>query len=452
MNMIIMDLQPVNLVEEEGFQHFMKALHPYDDSKLSTSWIQSELLSIYEHTRQKVRMEVSNAKHLVLSAELWISSKDASYLSVTCHFVSGNWELKSYMLGTAHLLGKHTPENIHQELCRIATEWKIKENVQVVVVNIDGMKKANPKAGWTYMPCLGHTLNKVSKEAMDNPDWKALLKKCHNIVAFFQQNGKTLRMAQLSQSSGAEWLPTLTMLEKILKQWPSISKELEQVENLWLNEKERAMLSSAVLALRAIKKFVGEMGQRGYRPVSNIIPLLDELQSSLGNLEQNGNRVAQRLAGRCNHHTGNIKLNLLFTVSTALDPRFKSSVLQTPLAEQNRARIMDEMHRQGSGTTANCNNREYDGVVSYGDLALKRYSTEKDMPGFPNPLVFWATRYDLIELASVARKYLTVVSTAIPVERILDLEKSQLFFNRRRCIELQNVNMMLFLNSNRPEI
>ncbi|KAL7869531.1 hypothetical protein AOLI_G00135190 [Acnodon oligacanthus] len=290
LNMIVMDLQPVNFVEEEGFQHFVQVLQPSADIPLTASWVRAELLNMYEHIRLKVQKEVSYAKDLVLSAEMWISNKDASYLTVICHFIDKNWELKSYMLETAHLLGVHTPENVHQQLVRIATEWQIMDKLQVVVVNVDGMKKQ--KARWTYMPCFSHTLNKVFYEAMDNSDWRGLLKKCRRIVAFFHQKSEALTI-QLTQSSGADWLPVLTMLENISDQWQSISKEFmkSQEENLWLNEKERMMLNNAVAALRVIKNIVEEMGESGYSSVSNIIPMCDKLQRSLENLRQTGNKL-----------------------------------------------------------------------------------------------------------------------------------------------------------------
>ncbi|XP_036427922.1 zinc finger BED domain-containing protein 1 [Colossoma macropomum] len=450
LNMIVMDLQPLSLVEEKGFQHFVQILHPSADIPLSTSWIRAELLKMYEHTRQKVQQEVSNAKDLVLSAEMWISSKDASYLTVTCHFIDENWELKSYTLETAHLLGEHTPENVHQQLGRISTEWKIMDKIQVVVVNVDGMKKQ--KARWTYMPCFGHTLNKVFNEAMDNSDWRGLLKKCRRIVAFFHQKSEALRNVQLTQSPGVDWLPVLTMLENISDQWLSISTEFmnRQEENLWLNEKERMMLDSAVVAIRVIKKVVEELGESGYSSVSNIIPLCDKLQSSLEHLGRNGNKVAQRLAERCGHHMGSIKQNVLFSVSTALDPRFKSSVLQH--FEKIKACIKEEMRKQGSGASRSGCKKEHGGKISYEDVLLHRYSAESDTSGTLNPLEFWATKNDFKELTIVARKYLTVVSTAIPIERVMQQEKSQLIFNRRKCVELENINMMLFLNNNHAKI
>ncbi|KAI4887420.1 hypothetical protein NFI96_033585, partial [Prochilodus magdalenae] len=448
LNLVVKDLQPLSLVEDKGFQNFVAVLHPCIDIPLSASWIRAKLLHMYEQTKLKVQKEVSFAKDLVLSAEMWVSSKDMSYLTVTCHYINESWKLKSYMLETAHLLGEHTPENIHQQLWRISQAWNIVEKIQVVVVNVDGMKKQ--KARWTYMPCFGHTLNKVFFEAMDNPVWRDLLKKCRRIVAVFHQNGEALGNVQLTQAPGFDWLPVLTMLESILDNWSSIATEFmeKRVDDLWLNEKERLMMTNAVMALKAIRNVVEKMGKRGYSSVSNIIPLCEELQMSLERLDRTGNKVAQELAKRCNHHMGSIKLNSWFAVSTALDPRFKSSVLQN--FDKIKAHIKEEMHRQEGGATGGGCNTVHGSQMGYEDLALQRYYTESD--GTMNPLDFWANNNSFRELTAVARKHLTVVSTAVPLECVTQQDQSQLVYNRRRCVELENVNVMLFLNSNQAQI
>ncbi|XP_066519546.1 zinc finger BED domain-containing protein 4 isoform X2 [Hoplias malabaricus] len=444
LNMIIMDLQTLSLVEEEGFQRFVNYLHPCPDTTLTASWIRTELLEMYEHVKLKVQKELCWAKDLTLSAELWISGKDESYLTVTGHFISENWELKSYVLETAHLLGEHTPEKVHQELWRISTEWKISEKIHVVVVNVDGMKKVKSKARWTYMPCFGHTLQKVFREAMDNPGWRDLLKKCQHVVAFVHQKTTDGRHVQLSQSLSVDWLPVLTMLEKITDNWETISEVLSDNlnEELWLNERELRMLGSMVIALREVKDILREMGKSGYSSVSSIIPLSDKLQYILRGHQQNGNKVAQRISEKYDHHIGNIKQNQWFTLSTALDPNFKGSVLHHTGAEVIKMHIRNEMHKLRSGS----NSRE-EGAE---DLILQRY-TESGTTTL-SPLKFWAAKKELKELPFVARKYLTVVSTAIPMERVTQQEKSWLISNRRKCLELEDINMMLFLNNNHQTV
>ncbi|KAI5607450.1 zinc finger BED domain-containing protein RICESLEEPER 1-like, partial [Silurus asotus] len=293
--MIVMDLQTPSLVEEKGFHSFISALHPSIDAALSASAIRNELVKVYDFTKKRVKKAVINAKDPVLSAEVWISNKVESYLTVKCHFIDEKWEIKSYTLDTAQLLGEDTAENIHIQLLRISAE---------------------------YLP-----------------------KKCRRIVQFFHHEHEASWGHRLAQSNCLDWLSTLNMVTKIWEQWPSLSQvsNYSPTSNLWLNEKERKLLENMVKVLTVVKDVIWTIGTCGYVSVSNIIPLIDKLQSSLRGLIRQDNKVALRISDICNHHFGSIRQNVWFTLSTALDPRFKSSILIDDEGEKVQTKIKDEM-------------------------------------------------------------------------------------------------------------
>ncbi len=135
---IIKDLLPLSSVTRH---HLTRTLQPSLDVQLSASWIRNELQNLYRQKRVEVQNAVNNTSNLALSAELWSSSEKVFYLTVSCHLISENWKLKSYVLDTAHLLTKHTAENAVEHLLRISNEWNVTEKSQIVVTNIDGIKK-----------------------------------------------------------------------------------------------------------------------------------------------------------------------------------------------------------------------------------------------------------------------------------------------------------------------
>ncbi|KAF5895150.1 zinc finger BED domain-containing protein 1-like [Clarias magur] len=408
----------------------MKALNPNTDSALSASAVRKELSSMYETTKSIVKKAVIDAVNPVLSAELWISSKKESYLTVTCHFIDDKWHLKSYTLETAHLLGEDTPEKVHEHLWRISREWELADKIKVVVVNVDKMKKGKLGSNWTYIPCFSHTLNKVIQEVVESPDWRYLINKCRRVVTFFHQENEALWCPQLTQSSHGDWLSTLNMVRKICEKWPRFSQDADYQRNddLWLNEKERVLLENMNKVLTVVKNVTQEIGTCRYVSVSNIIPLIDKLQLSLQSLTPENN-VASKLSERCKYHFGNVNENIWFTVSTALDPRFKRSVLKTDKGEKVKAKIKEEL----------CN-QDCEGL-------LRRYIAEKDVPATQNLLQYWEAQNNSTDLAKVAKKYLSVISTAIPIEQMMHENNSRILFNRRKCLELEDINMMLFLNA-----
>ncbi|XP_051524120.1 E3 SUMO-protein ligase ZBED1-like isoform X2 [Myxocyprinus asiaticus] len=444
LNMMVKDLQPLSTVKGALFQHLTRSLQPSLGIPLNASLIRAELQRLYRHKRMEVQNAVNNASNLVLSAELWSSNESLFYLTVSCHLISEKWELKSYVLDTAHLLAERTADNVVQQLLRTANEWNIIEKIQVVVTNVDGMKKVHKNGcRWVYIPCLAHTLDKVFREAIADSDWRPLLRKCQHIVAFIHQNNQasqTLQQNKLIQSTCLQWLPTLYMLKNLLEQWPAIFKVFvhRRDDGLCLNENERRIVEDIVAVLNILKTVTEEIGRQGYSPISNIIPLVQKLQEKLRNLGMMGNRIAQKLSVKCDHHIGNIKKHLWFRVSTALDPRYKTSVLWDSGAEDVKTEIRKQIRRETHTEHRRCDTESE-------ELALRKYWKITDTS--VNPLEFWRTKDEFEKLAMVARKYLTVVSTAIPMERVYQLEESQIV-NRRNCLEVENVNMILFLNSN----
>lgn len=450
MNIIIKDLQPLSSVTRH---HLTGTLQSSLDVQLSASWTRNELQNLYRQKRVEVQNAVNNTSNLTLSAELWSSSEKMFYLTVSCHLISENWKLKSYVLDTAHLLTKHTAENAVEHLLRISNEWNVTEKIQIVVTNIDGIKKAhNNGCRWTYIPCFAHTLDRVFRETIQETDCESLLRKCQQIVAFFHQSDKAsqnlqkycaslnLRQSQLTQSCGLKWLTTLHMLKNISEQWEAIFKVFvdTRVDDLCLNETERKIIENIVAVLDILKNTTEEVGSRGFSPISNIIPLVQKLQERLRNQWKVENRIAKKMSEMCDHHIGNIKKNLWFRVSTALDPRYKTSVLQDYDIEDITAEIRKQI-REDTHTAVHCSHD----TESEDSVFQKYWKTSISV----NALEFWKSNEEFKKLTMVARKYLTVVSTAIPVERVHQLQESQLV-DRRNCLEPENVNMILFLNSN----
>ncbi|XP_065118715.2 zinc finger BED domain-containing protein 4-like [Paramisgurnus dabryanus] len=339
LNMIIKNLHPLKTVT--GFQDLASSLHP--SLNINESSIQTELQSIYRQKRLEVQNAINAGSNLVLSAELWSSDKTVFYLTVSCHLINKNWMQKSYVLDTAHLLIERTTEHVVKQLMRISNEWNITEKIQVVVTNIDDMKKVDKSiCQWTFIPCFARTLDKVFRETIGDSGWKHLLGKCQQIVSFFHQNPKAseslqkhrshlkLQKNDLIQSSDLRWLHTLHMLQNILELWPAIFKVFIDFleEKLCLNENERKILKDILAVLKILKKVTEEMGSQGYSPISMIIPLVQRLQEELRKLEM-GNEIAKTLSAKCDHHIGNIKQNYWFRVSTALDPRYKTCVMDS---------------------------------------------------------------------------------------------------------------------------
>lgn len=188
------------------------------------------------------------------------------------------------------------------------------------------------------------------------------------------------------------------------------------------------------------------MSRAGYESISCIIPLVTRCQRDIEKLARNGNEVAFGLAKICEWHFCNVKFNRWLTVSTVLDPRFKKLLLSddnnVQLSRGQILKAMDDI------STSVVSAPVGSGKQSHFDCDFMRYVKERPITMFQSPLKWWRVNKDLVDLRRIACKYLGIVCAAIPLERVFAKEESDVFCNRRSCLETENVNMVLFLNSN----
>ena len=125
-----------------------------------------------------------------------------SYITVTCHFVDKEWNIKSFVLSTYQVESSHTAENIACELKNVTDEWQITEKVVAAVTdNAANITAGVRLAGWKHLPCFAHTLNLVVTEAISKDvELSELQTKCCNIVTYFKKsNVANNKLAELQR-------------------------------------------------------------------------------------------------------------------------------------------------------------------------------------------------------------------------------------------------------------
>ncbi|PWA28750.1 hypothetical protein CCH79_00014840, partial [Gambusia affinis] len=98
--MIVHDLQPVSIVENQGFRELLLLLEPRYTPE-PQHYIQGQLLPAYAYQAQLVtRQAVASAHTLSLSLDIWRSQTQTAsgYLGVTCHYLASDWQIRSALL------------------------------------------------------------------------------------------------------------------------------------------------------------------------------------------------------------------------------------------------------------------------------------------------------------------------------------------------------------------
>ncbi|XP_029291389.1 zinc finger BED domain-containing protein 4 isoform X2 [Cottoperca gobio] len=105
--MIVRDLQPVSLVENQGFRELLQLLEPRYTPE-PQHYIQSQLLPAYAYQAQvATRQALASVHALSLSLDLWrgLTGATSGYLGVTCHFLTSDWQMRSALLACLPLTG-----------------------------------------------------------------------------------------------------------------------------------------------------------------------------------------------------------------------------------------------------------------------------------------------------------------------------------------------------------
>ncbi len=94
------DMRPYSVVQNEGFKHMLKVLEPHYDIPSRTHFSEKIVPDLYEQEKKKVVDELSRASSVALTTDGWTSRGTESYVTITAHFITADWEMRSPVLQT----------------------------------------------------------------------------------------------------------------------------------------------------------------------------------------------------------------------------------------------------------------------------------------------------------------------------------------------------------------
>ncbi|XP_066944608.1 E3 SUMO-protein ligase ZBED1-like [Macrobrachium rosenbergii] len=369
-------------------------------------------------------------------------------------------------------------------------EWDISDKVQAIVTdNGANMVAGVRESGFKQIPCFAHLLNLVVQDSLNSSQSLGpIIQKCSTIVSFFHHSTKAMdKLKEIQQQLN---VPEHKLINSVVTRWNSvfykIQRILEQTQavttalcflgkpTMCLDEDDLEKLKDGMTALQPFEEVTREISAQKYVSISKVIPLATLLLSTSADLAKNGNELASHLTQSCRTRFLNIEQNYPIAASTYLDPRFKS----LPFKNSENARITKEkiirefqsirttqgtLQVQEPGPLAAPTQKDR-GIWSMFDQACERnkeerssmadahvemrlYSEEQLLNRETDPLAWWKSREECLKVSSrLAKKYLGIVATSVPSERLFS-QAGQLILDRRARIKPKNVNMVLFLNS-----
>lgn len=126
-----------------------------------------------------------------------------SFLTVTVHYISPQWEMRSHVLQTRPVYEQHTSTNLAEHLKEAVNEWKLERPGTIIPVTTDNAKiivNAIKETGLgPQIGCFAHTINLASQKATCINQISRLLVKVRKIATFFHKSTTAAHILESKQ-------------------------------------------------------------------------------------------------------------------------------------------------------------------------------------------------------------------------------------------------------------
>lgn len=246
-----------------------------------------------------------------------------------------------------------------------------------------------------------------------------------------------------------------------------------------LTQKEIQITKEIVTILSPLEKITVEMSGDGYVTCSKIIPIINCLTKTMEKpwpttetakmLHRN---IENQILKRFYSDELNIEKNEILAISTVLDSRFKKLHFRSPLAVSVTIDKICKLMKAGKDVAANEPQKSSARVESNDDfwnihdelvtnstircsdesggvpVELRQFLNQPVIQRTNDPLAYWHQMNTVYpDLYKIAIKYLSIVGTSVPSERLFSKAGNILTEKRSRLMNSKRLSKLIFLSS-----
>ena len=505
MDFIAEDLIPLTVVDSYRFKRFLEILDPQyhlpSQTQLSTVLLKKKHDAVKNYVLDRLRK--TNAINLTI--DLWSKSQTKSYLGVTGHYISDNWELKSIMLGCNCVAGRHTAENILVWYKEITSDFDVDEKVKHIITDSgSNIKKAfltlpgyeeDPTSdsneeedeydavslplqhdGFLTKPhsCFTHTLQLVVKDGLTQVDQIGMvIKKCSKLVSLVQRSTIATNVFEGESSLVTGNVTTrnsqLKMIRSVLSIPVTELSALEETPGLTTNE--RNILNDIVEILTPFEEATDFVQVDNVPTAGYVLPCIRGLYHHMQNMTSKCHTalvlgLTQSLEKRMPYY----EETDTYILAAILDPRFKlrwcnNDAEKKKVVDLLKSAVQNKTPTQAEDTSEPPLKKvktlfsfmpELDAPSSETHLSahIHDYLETKSALIHTNPTKFWKQNQKKYpKLSKLAKEVLGVPSSSFPVERLFG--NANKVFSPEKCrLSDTRFQQLMFIRCNNihPEL
>ncbi|GBC04867.1 hypothetical protein RclHR1_05900014 [Rhizophagus clarus] len=319
----------------------------------STDTIKNYIMTFFEDSQKKIASILKNiSSKISFTIDAWTSLNNNSFLGITAHWITENWELKSFLLDFIKLKEPHSDTNIKEAFLKSLKNFNIESKIL-------GITTDNASNNITFLKAVETDLSQ--RYIYFNSDNKHVQYLAHVINLVAQQVFTTLKAIQNDDESLDEEVGSLIhKLRILIKKIKASSQQEEKFRvqckvanvpnlNVVLDVCTRwnftyAMLIRARKLKECFVKATKQICRETYLTLSYVIPiyniLLNKLEDFCDTPDQfeNGKEAAINAINKLKNYYNKTD-STLYAVSLILDLRLKVSelykILYAPQETQN---------------------------------------------------------------------------------------------------------------------
>ena len=505
------DILPIATVDKPGFRAMLHKFNPRYKLPSRNHFTKVCIPNLVSETRSMIEKQIAvgNVGCYSATTDLWSSAAGDPYITLTCHAINQQWELKSYCLQTNYLPQDHTAVNIKEVLNETLQLWKLDPGklMGVTTDSASNVKLACELLNWQRLSCFGHNLNLAISKGLNDSRVECALRVCRALVASFSrswkkqrdlvlvQEQKRLPVHKLKMDVITRWGSAYDMVERVLEQMEAIRNVLcddRSASHLIPSWQDNDVLQSIAAALKPLKAMTDALSGEQCVTISAVKPILGHIATQLEDKEDDTEltkEIKERIRVDLELRYINEDIKKLLELTSFLDARFKlahvddrGSILKdieiqmlkelsnevptcisTPSgAASSTSGTSDGDNGNNTGLPPSKKPKGLSKILSncFGNpevtltpqqrvkQEIDQYLTHPQLNIEDDPLSWWKlenVRYPI--LAKLARKYLCLCATSVPAERVFSCG-GIIVCDKRTCLKPERVDSLVFLAQN----
>lgn len=225
--LVVKQLLPLRFVDTKEFQDVIKKANRRLTVPKRQKMTKKLIPAMFNQVMGGVKEDISKAKHVSITTDMWSSAQTNDYNTVTAHYINiKKKRLESKILDCSRFDKDHTSENLARELVRVCKIFDVDDKLVAAL----GDKAANIRKAKTLikrrsikkltsLDCYAHGLNSVHHDAFDDiPKLIQLKAKVQKITNTTKQSSKAKRMLLQCQKTCGVTDP-MVLLKMIAPRW-----------------------------------------------------------------------------------------------------------------------------------------------------------------------------------------------------------------------------------------